>query len=108
MLYTSELDSLSNSCLRALDSSSYDVRCSVAQLLGSLMALTQKPLSRETRGKFKLPSLEDVLGILANGFVRGGSGFLKGGGPELLKTGSASREVRVGVTQVSKKTYFHA
>ena len=65
------------------------------------MALTQKPLSREIKGRLKLPSLEEVLGILSNGFVRGGGGFLKVGGPELLKTGSASREVRVGVTQVS-------
>ena len=65
------------------------------------MALTQKPVSKEVKGRLKLPSLEDVLGILSNGFVRGGGGFLKVGGPELLKTGSASREVRVGVTQVS-------
>ena len=65
------------------------------------MALTQKPVAKEVKGRLKLPSLEDVLGILSNGFVRGGGGFLKVGGPELLKTGSASREVRVGVTQVS-------
>ena len=38
--------------------------------------------------------------ILSNGFVRGASGFLKSGGSELLKMGSASREVRVGITQV--------
>ena len=38
--------------------------------------------------------------ILSNGFVRGASGFLKAGGPELLKGGAASRETRVGVTQV--------
>lgn len=65
------------------------------------MSLTQRPIARETKGRVKLPSLDEVLAILTNGFVRGGSGFLKGGGPELLKTGSASREVRVGVTQVS-------
>ena len=100
LLYTTELDSLSNACLRAMDGSSYNVRCSVAQLLGSLMALTQRPVTKEMRGRLKLPSLDEVLGILANGFVRGGGGFLKGGGPELLKTGSASRETRVGVTQV--------
>ncbi len=84
-----------------MDGSSYNVRCSVAKLLGSLMALTQRPVSREMRGRLKLPSLDEVLSILANGFVRGGGGFLKGGGPELLKIGSASRETRVGVTQVS-------
>ena len=48
----------------------------------------------------KLPSLDDVLSILSNGFIRGGGGFLKTGGPELLKGGIANRDVRVGVTQV--------
>lgn len=52
------------------------------------------------RGKLKLPSLEEALTILSNGFVRGASGFLKAGGPELLKGGGATRETRVGVTQV--------
>ncbi len=69
------------------------------------MALTQRPARRENKGRVKLPSLEEVLAILTNGFVRGGSSFLKGGGPELLKTGSASREVRVGVTQVRFVVY---
>ena len=79
----------------------------MAKLLGSLIALTQKPLPREMKGRFKLPSLEEALGTLSNGFIRGASGFLKVGGPELLKTGSASREVRVGVTQV-KYPFFNA
>ena len=99
-LYSQELDSFSNICLRALDGSSYEVRCAVAQLLGSLLSLTQKPLLPAMRGKLKLPSLEEALMILSNGFVRGASGFLKAGGPELLKGGAASRETRVGVTQV--------
>lgn len=99
-LYSQELDSFSNICLRALDGSSYEVRCAVAQLLGSLLSLTQKPLPPAMRGKLKLPSLEEALMILSNGFVRGASGFLKAGGPELLKGGAASRETRVGVTQV--------
>ena len=63
------------------------------------MALTQKPLPKNMKGKLKLPSLEDALSILSNGFIRGASGFLKAGGSELLKSGSASREVRVGITQ---------
>ena len=72
----------------------------MAQLLGSLLSLTQKPLPPAMRGKLKLPSLEEALMILSNGFVRGASGFLKAGGPELLKGGAASRETSVGVTQL--------
>ena len=102
-LYCNELDSFSNSCIRAMDGSDYDVRCSVAKLLGTLLALTQKPLPPNMKGKLKLPSLDDALLILSNGFVRGASGFLKSGGPDLLKTGSASREVRVGITQVNTR-----
>lgn len=101
-LYSSDFDSFSNTCLRALDGSSYNVRCVVAKLLGSLLALTQKPLPRNMKGKLKLPTLDEALTILSNGFVRGGSGFLKAGGPDLLKSGTASRECRVGVTQVSE------
>ena len=101
-LYSTELDSISNSCLRALDGSSYEVRCSVAKLFGSLLALTQKPLAPNMKGKLKVPSLDEALGILSNGFIKGGSGFLKAGGAELLKSGAASREVRVGVTQVRR------
>lgn len=48
----------------------------------------------------KRATLEEVLELMATGFLRGGSGFLKSGG-EMLKGGaSVSREVRVGVTQV--------
>ena len=101
-LYTSEFDSFCNSCLRSLDGSTYNVRCSVARLLGTLLSLTQRPLARNLRGKLKLPSLDEALGILSNGFIRGGSGFLKAGGPDLLKSGTASRECRVGVTQVRR------
>lgn len=99
-LYSSELDSFSNSCIRSLDGSDYDVRCSVAKLLGTLLATTQKPLPPNMKGKLKLPSLDDALLILSNGFVKGASGFLKSGGSDLLKSSSASREVRVGITQV--------
>ena len=48
----------------------------------------------------KLLTLEEALGILSNGFLRGGSSFLKGTG-EMIKGGSSvSREIRVGITQV--------
>ena len=74
----------------------------MAKLLGTLIALTQKPLPKTLKGRLKLPTLDEALIILSNGFVRGASGFLKAGGSELLKMGSASREVRVGITQVGR------
>jgi len=75
----------------------------VAKLLATLIALTQKPLPKTLKGRLKLPTLDEALTILSNGFVRGASGFLKAGGSELLKMGSASREVRVGITQVGRR-----
>ena len=72
----------------------------MAKLLGSLLSLTQKPVAKSLRGRLKLPGLEEALALLSNGFVRGASGFLKSGGSELLKMGSANRDVRVGITQV--------
>ena len=51
--------------------------------------------------KMKMPTLDDCLAILSNGYIRGGGGFLKTGGSELLKgSGIATREVRIGVSQV--------
>jgi hypothetical protein len=40
-LYTTELESLATLCFRAFDGSNYEVRCSVAKLLGALIATTQ-------------------------------------------------------------------
>lgn len=46
-------------------------------------------------------SLDDAFGVLMSGFLRGGTGLLKGTG-EIIKGSSAiNREVRVGVTRVS-------
>lgn len=42
-LYTTELESLATLCFRAFDGSNYEVRCSVAKLLGALIAMTQQP-----------------------------------------------------------------
>lgn len=53
------------------------------------------------RQNVKRATLEEVLELMATGFLRGGSGFLKSGGEMLKGGGSVSREVRVGVTQVS-------
>ena len=48
MMYTNELDSTAQCCMKAFEMSSYDVRCSVASLLGRLLAKSQQP---HTRGK---------------------------------------------------------
>jgi len=54
--------------------------------------------------KGKSLKLEDVLNILASGFLRGGTGgFLKGSAAgEMIKgSGNVNRDIRVGVTHVS-------
>ena len=58
------------------------------------------------RQNVKRATLEEVLELMATGFLRGGSGFLKSGGEMLKVGGSVNREVRVGVTQVCHKPYF--
>lgn len=45
-------------------------------------------------------SLDEALGILMSGFLRGGVGFLKGTGEIIKGSSSVNREVRVGVTHV--------
>lgn len=54
------------------------------------------------RQNVKRATLDEVLELMATGFLRGGSGFLKSGGEMLKGGGSVSREVRVGVTQVRR------
>lgn len=49
-------------------------------------------------------SLDEALGILMSGFLRGGVGFLKGTGEIIKGSSGVNREVRVGVTHVS---YLH-
>ncbi|KAH0819066.1 hypothetical protein GEV33_003724 [Tenebrio molitor] len=99
-LYTSELESLATLCFRAFDGSNYEVRCSVAKLLGALIAMTQnqKPEKTPQLKGLKLVSLDEALGILMAGFLRGGVGFLKGTGEIIKGSSSVNREVRVGVT----------
>lgn len=63
-------------------------------------------LSSVMRQNVKRATLEEVLELMATGFLRGGSGFLKSGGEMLKGGGSVSREVRVGVTQV-RRTLKH-
>lgn len=41
-LHGQELESLASLCFRAFDGSNYEVRCTVARLLGNLVAATQQ------------------------------------------------------------------
>ncbi|KAK9498320.1 hypothetical protein O3M35_002979 [Rhynocoris fuscipes] len=113
-LYTSELESLATLCFRAFDGSNYEVRCSVAKLLGALIATTQQApalnkhnaqahvssskSSSVKDGSTKGMSLEEALGVLMSGFLRGGLGFLKGTGEIIKGSSGVNREIRVGVT----------
>ncbi|KAH8383902.1 hypothetical protein KR009_011189, partial [Drosophila setifemur] len=112
-LYQTELESLGTLCFRAFDGSNYEVRCAVAQLLGTLLAYTQQ-LAEAATGKKnqnqaavlhaakganqRLVSLDEALGILMSGFLRGGASFLKGTGEIIKGSSGVNREVRVGVT----------
>ncbi|KAL2716535.1 HEAT repeat-containing protein 5B isoform X1 [Vespula squamosa] len=103
-LYTTEIESVATLCFRAFEGSNYEVRCAVAKLLGSLVAMTQIPTPKGKNPAVaqnksgKQISLEEVLNILMSGFLRGGVGFLKGTGEIIKGTSSINREVRVGVT----------
>ncbi|XP_070179925.1 HEAT repeat-containing protein 5B-like isoform X2 [Littorina saxatilis] len=95
---TSELETVMSLCFRALDGSNYDVRCAVAKLMGILLATAQTP--KALTGKNKPAKLEDALNLLASGFLKGGTGFLKGStaGDMIKGAGSVNREIRVGIT----------
>ncbi|XP_058806084.1 HEAT repeat-containing protein 5B isoform X2 [Phymastichus coffea] len=103
-LYTTEIENVSTLCFRAFEGSNYEVRCAVAKLLGTLVAMTQMPAPKgqnlpSTQSKnAKQISLEEVLNILMSGFLRGGVGFLKGTGEIIKGSSGVNREVRVGVT----------
>lgn len=104
-LQTNEIESLATLCFRALDGSNYDVRLYIAKLLGTLIATTQhqpkgntsmvpQPSNKNT----KTTTLDEALGLLQTGFLKGGVGFLKGTGEIIKGTTGVNREVRVGVT----------
>ncbi|XP_066155601.1 HEAT repeat-containing protein 5B isoform X1 [Euwallacea fornicatus] len=105
-LHGTELESLASLCFRAFDGSNYEVRCSVARLLGSLVASTQQGQKDSAGSKNSQPinknikvfSLDEALGILMVGFLRGGVGFLKGTGEIIKGSSGVNREIRVGVT----------
>ncbi|KAM6916379.1 LOW QUALITY PROTEIN: HEAT repeat-containing protein 5B-like [Xenentodon cancila] len=99
-MWTTELENMATLCFKALEGSNYGVRVVVAKLLGTVMATALMPKQAAVmRQNVKRATLEEVLELMATGFLRGGSGFLKSGGEMLKGGGSVSREVRVGVTQ---------
>uniref|UniRef100_A0A671VMH8 HEAT repeat-containing protein 5B n=1 Tax=Sparus aurata TaxID=8175 RepID=A0A671VMH8_SPAAU len=99
-MWTTELENMATLCFKALEGSNYGVRVAVAKLLGTVMATALMPKQAAVmRQNVKRATLEEVLELMATGFLRGGSGFLKSGGEMLKGGGSVSREVRVGVTQ---------
>uniref|UniRef100_A0A674CFH7 HEAT repeat-containing protein 5A n=1 Tax=Salmo trutta TaxID=8032 RepID=A0A674CFH7_SALTR len=93
-MWTTELENVATLCFKALEGSNYGVRVAVSKLLGTVMATALMP-----KQNVKRATLDEVLELMATGFLRGGSGFLKSGGEMLKGGGSVSREVRVGVTQ---------
>ncbi|KAJ8983315.1 hypothetical protein NQ317_010853 [Molorchus minor] len=105
-LYMTELESLATLCFRGFDGSNYEVRCAVAKFLGALIAMTQQhqPSGKTSQQQqqqqkgLKTVSLDEALGILMGGFLRGGVGFLKGTGEIIKGSSGVNREVRVGVT----------
>ncbi|KAM9365130.1 HEAT repeat-containing protein 5B isoform 2-T2 [Pholidichthys leucotaenia] len=99
-MWTTELENVATLCFKALEGSNYGVRVAVAKLLGMVMATALMPKQAAVmRQNVKRATLDEVLELMATGFLRGGSGFLKSGGEMLKGGGSVSREVRVGVTQ---------
>ncbi|XP_075452758.1 HEAT repeat-containing protein 5B isoform X5 [Ascaphus truei] len=99
-MWTAELENVATLCFKALEGSNYGVRVAVSKLLGTVMATALMPKQATVmRQNVKRATLEEVLELMATGFLRGGSGFLKSGGEMLKGGGSISREVRVGVTQ---------
>uniref|UniRef100_A0A8B9VKI7 HEAT repeat-containing protein 5B n=1 Tax=Anas zonorhyncha TaxID=75864 RepID=A0A8B9VKI7_9AVES len=99
-MWTAELENIATLCFKALENSNYGVRVAVSKLLGTVMATALIPKQATVmRQNVKRATLEEVLELMATGFLRGGSGFLKSGGEMLKVGGSVNREVRVGVTQ---------
>ncbi|GAA6234638.1 HEAT repeat-containing protein 5A, partial [Lates japonicus] len=100
-LWTSELENVATLCFRAFEGSSYNVRVSVAKLLGTLLAAAAEPRqpSAPRQGGRGRSSLEEVMDLLTAGFLRGGAGFLRASGDMLKGTSSVSKDIRIGVTQ---------
>ncbi|XP_056249749.1 HEAT repeat-containing protein 5A isoform X1 [Seriola aureovittata] len=101
-LWTSELENVATLCFRAFEGSNYNVRVSVAKLLGTLLAAAvepRQPTAAPRQGGRGRSSLEEVMDLLTAGFLRGGAGFLRASGDMLKGTSSVSKDIRIGVTQ---------
>ncbi|XP_067895448.1 HEAT repeat-containing protein 5A isoform X2 [Heterodontus francisci] len=99
-MWTTELENVATLCFKAFEGSNYDVRVSVSKLLGAILATAVVPKQGPgVRQVVRKTSLEEAMDLLATGFLRGGSGFLRVSG-EMLKGGSSvNRDIRIGVTQ---------
>lgn len=110
-LQLSEFEAVAALSFRALEGSNHEVRCAVAYLLGNSAAAALTPHKAAKTGMVsstnpstasqKTPSIEEIMGVLSTGFLRGGGGFLKGTGEMIKGPAATSREVRVGVTMVT-------
>uniref|UniRef100_K9IQJ8 HEAT repeat-containing protein 5A n=1 Tax=Desmodus rotundus TaxID=9430 RepID=K9IQJ8_DESRO len=101
-MWSTDLDSVATLCFKSFEGSNYDVRISVSKLLGTVLAnaiISKHPGKAASRQSMRRASLEEVLELLATGFLRGSSGFLRASSDMLKGTSSVSRDVRVGVTQ---------
>ncbi|XP_044231866.1 HEAT repeat-containing protein 5A isoform X2 [Thunnus albacares] len=100
-LWTSELENVATLCFRAFEGSNYNVRVSVAKLLGTLLAAAVEPRqpTAPRQGGRGRSSLEEVMDLLSGGFLRGGAGFLRASGDMLKGMSSVSKDIRIGVTQ---------
>ncbi|VDM97337.1 unnamed protein product [Thelazia callipaeda] len=107
LLYTNEVESISTLCFKALESSNYEVRLAVAELFATLFGAAINPprqhISSTSKAHLsaaspKLLTIEDCLGVLSHGFLRGGiGGFLKTG--SVAVTGG-QKETRIGIALV--------
>lgn len=74
-------------------------------LILSLAATQQEqkagPMVKSASATAKTASLDEALGLLMAGFLRGGVSFLKGTGEIIKGSSGVNREVRVGVTHVN-------
>ncbi|XP_059505188.1 HEAT repeat-containing protein 5A isoform X2 [Stegostoma tigrinum] len=99
-MWTTELENVATLCFKAFEGSNYDVRVWVSKLLGTVLATAVVPKhSPGVRPVVRKTTLAEAMDLLASGFLRGVSGFLRVSG-EMLKGGSSvNRDIRIGVTQ---------
>ncbi|XP_039598006.1 HEAT repeat-containing protein 5A isoform X3 [Polypterus senegalus] len=99
-MWSTELENVATLCFKAFEGSNYEVRVAVSELLGTVLATAVMPKQVVApRQSFKRSSLEEVMDLLASGFLRGGSGFLRASGEMLMGSSSVSRDLKVGITQ---------